>query len=83
MNERRLLLGGGLAALAASLFAAREARAVPVARTIAQKDHRPVNLEGWQIAPPRSPILRASRLPAIDTPVLSSAMCWRGSTGLR
>ena len=49
MNERRLFLTAGLAGLAASLLAGREASAVPAARTVAQKDAPPVNLDGWQM----------------------------------
>lgn len=49
MNERRLFVTAGLAGLAASLLAAREAHAIPAARMIAQKDAPPVNLEGWQM----------------------------------
>jgi quercetin dioxygenase-like cupin family protein len=49
MNERRLFLTSGLAGVAASLFAAHQAHAVPVARMIAQKDAPPVNLDGWQM----------------------------------
>lgn len=49
MNNRRELLTSGLAALAASLFAGREAHATPLARTVAQKDTPAVHLAGWQM----------------------------------
>ena len=49
MNERRLFFTAGLAGLAASLLAARDAQAAPAARMLAQKDAPPVNLDGWQM----------------------------------
>ena len=49
MYERRLFLTSGLAGVVASLLAARDAHAAPVARMIAQKDAPAVNLDGWQM----------------------------------
>jgi quercetin dioxygenase-like cupin family protein len=49
MNERRLFFTAGLAGLAASLLATRDAHAAPVARMLAQKDAPAVNLDGWQM----------------------------------
>ena len=49
MNDRREFLIAGLAGMAASLIASREASAAPSAKPLAQKDAPKVNLDGWQM----------------------------------
>ena len=49
MSDRREFLMAGMAAMAASLIAAREASAAPTAKQLAQRDAPAVNLEGWQM----------------------------------
>ena len=49
MNDRREFLIAGLAGMAASLIASREASAAPSAKPLAQKDAPKINLDGWQM----------------------------------
>lgn len=49
MTDRREFLTASLAGMAASLIAAHEASAAPVAKAIVQKDTPKINLDGWQM----------------------------------
>lgn len=49
MNDRREFLVAGMAGLAASLIATREAVAAPSAKLVVQRDAPAINLDGWQM----------------------------------
>src|SRR3990167_4901619 len=49
MNDRREFLIAGMAGLAASLIATREAAAAPSAQLVVQRDAPAINLDGWQM----------------------------------